>query len=212
MHYYCFSYTDLNINVISLIASLIITVVCSNFFSSLNKVKLNTKMEGYYNTNESIAVSNNEKTNEVVEKNKDIFTNSLVSASGTDIENPDVWKIEIPKISLIADISEGTDKEILDVFVGHFKETKKENGNIGLAAHNRGYNVNYFGRIKELVIGDEIYYTYGSIKKKYKVCLITIIKDTEWTYLENTEDNRITLITCLEDEPEYRRCIQGIEF
>lgn len=169
-------------------------------------------MEGYYNTNESIAVSNNEKTNEVVEKNKDIFTNSLVSASGTDIENPDVWKIEIPKISLIADISEGTDKEILDVFVGHFKETKKENGNIGLAAHNRGYNVNYFGRIKELVIGDEIYYTYGSIKKKYKVCLITIIKDTEWTYLENTEDNRITLITCLEDEPEYRRCIQGIEF
>ena len=159
-------------------------------------------MEGYYNTNESIAVSDNEKTNEMVEKNKDIFTEEI----------PNVWKIEIPKISLIADISEGTDKEILDVFVGHFEETKTDNGNIGLAAHNRGYNVNYFGRIKELEIGDEIYYTYGNIKKKYKVCLITIIKDTEWTYLENTEDNRITLITCLEDEPEYRRCIQALEF
>lgn len=202
MHYYCFSYTDLNINVISLIVSLIITISSSSFFYSINKVKLNAKMEGYYNTNESIAVSDNEKTNEMVEKNKDIFTEEI----------PNVWKIEIPKISLIADISEGTDKEILDAFVGHFEETKTDNGNIGLAAHNRGYNVNYFGRIKELEIGDEIYYTYGNIKKKYKVCLITIIKDTEWTYLENTEDNRITLITCLEDEPEYRRCIQALEF
>jgi len=88
----------------------------------------------------------------------------------------------------------------------------KDTGNVGLAAHNRGYKVNYFGRIKELQIGDEIYYTYGNISRKYKVSLITIIQDTEWTYLENTEDNRITLITCLEDEPEYRRCIQGIEF
>ena len=26
-----------------------------------------------------------------------------------------------------------------------------------------------------------------------------------------TEENRITLITCVENEPEYRRCIQGIE-
>lgn len=72
--------------------------------------------------------------------------------------------------------------------------------------------MNYFGRIKELQIGDEIYYTYGNISRKYKVSLITIIQDTEWTYLENTQENRITLITCLEDEPEYRRCIQGIEF
>ena len=88
----------------------------------------------------------------------------------------------------------------------------KENGNIGLAGHNRGYKVNYFERIKELSIGDEIYYTYGSTRKKYKVTLITIIKDTQWNYLESTSDNRITLITCLENEPEYRRCIQGIEF
>ena len=88
----------------------------------------------------------------------------------------------------------------------------KDSGNIGLAAHNRGYKVNYFERIKELQIGDEIYYKYGNIAKKYKVNLITVIQDTEWTYLKNTQDNRITLITCLENEPKYRRCIQGIEF
>ena len=38
-----------------------------------------------------------------------------------------------------------------------------------------------------------------------------IIKDTNWNYLKNTEKNKITLITCIENEPEYRRCIQAIE-
>ena len=71
--------------------------------------------------------------------------------------------------------------------------------------------MNYFQRIKELDIGDEIIYTYGEKTRKYKVASKTIIKDSDWTKLENTEDNRLTLITCLEDEPEYRRCIQAVE-
>ena len=38
-----------------------------------------------------------------------------------------------------------------------------------------------------------------------------IIENTDWTYLEDTEENTITLITCVENEPKYRRCIQGEE-
>ena len=38
-----------------------------------------------------------------------------------------------------------------------------------------------------------------------------IIKDTDWNFLENTEDNMLTLITCVENQPEYRRCIQAVE-
>ena len=45
----------------------------------------------------------------------------------------------------------------------------------------------------------------------YIVETIEIIENTNWNYLKNTEDNRITLITCIENEPKYRRCIQGIE-
>ena len=102
------------------------------------------------------------------------------------------WFIEIPKISLKAEIAEGTTKETLNEYVGHFNITAKEEGNIGLAAHNRGYNVNYFEKI-------------------YEVEKCRIIKDTDWEYLEDTEDNRLTLITCVENQPEYRRCIQAIE-
>ena len=106
------------------------------------------------------------------------------------------WEIEIPKIDLIAPISE---------------HTNLLNGNVGLAAHNRGYPINYFSRLKELEFGDEIIYKQGYETKKYVVNNITIIQDTDWSYLQDTEENIITLITCVENKPTQRRCIQGIE-
>lgn len=121
------------------------------------------------------------------------------------------WYLEIPAINLNAEIAEGTSKEIMDNYIGHFEETTKTYGNVGLAAHNRGYKNNYFQDLKELKEGDEIYYHYNDFSKKYIVTKHVIIKDTDWTNLEKTEDNIITLITCVENEPEYRRCIQGVE-
>ena len=119
------------------------------------------------------------------------------------------WKITIPKISLKAEISEGTSKEIMDKFVGHFEETTKTSGNVGLAAHNRGYAVNYFANIKQLVEGDKIIYKYYEFEETYIVTENKIIKDTDWEPLEDTEKDKITLITCVENEPEYRRCVQA---
>ena len=122
-----------------------------------------------------------------------------------------IWQIEIPKIGLIAPISEGTTQEVMLEYVGHFENTNIWNGNIGLAAHNRGYPINYFSKLKDLEIGDEIIYKTDWGSKKYLVEVITIIEDIDWSYLEESIDNRITLITCVENEPEKRRCIQGIE-
>ena len=127
------------------------------------------------------------------------------------IDKREIWQIEIPKIFLIADISEGTTKGVLNQYVGHFERTSKENGNIGLAAHNRGYDVNYFKDLKLLKEGDEIKYKHNEFEKIYEVEKCRIIKDTEWKYLEETEENMLTLITCVENQPEYRRCIQAIE-
>ena len=96
-------------------------------------------------------------------------------------------------------------------YVGHFENTNLLNGNVGLAAHNRGYPINYFARLKELEFGDEIIYKQCYETKKYVVNNITIIQDTNWSYLQDTEENTITLITCVENKPTQRRCIQGIE-
>lgn len=166
-------------------------------YNSTDTIKLDGKINDYYN-------NTNEIINYTKEENK--IENTIIKKNDKNI-----WEIEIPKIELKANIYEGISQETLNNYVGHFEDTSKLNGNIGLAAHNRGYNVNYFSRIKELEQGDEIYYTYNGVRKKYIVNSKLIIKDTDWKYLENTEDNRITLITCVENKPEYRRCIQGIE-
>ena len=121
------------------------------------------------------------------------------------------WYVEIPKIKLKAEISEGTTKEVLDFYVGHFNESSKLEGNICLAAHNRGYRVNYFKDLKQLKKGDEIKYYFNGKTKEYIVQENIIIRDEDWTYLEETKENVITLITCVENEPSYRRCVRAEE-
>lgn len=128
-----------------------------------------------------------------------------------DISDSSKWKIEIPKINLKAEISEGTNANVMNQYIGHFEETPELIGNVGLAAHNRGYPVNYFKDLKLLEIGDKIYYKYFEKNKTYIVNEIKIIKDTNWEMLKNTGENKLTLITCIENEPEYRLCVQAIE-
>ena len=121
------------------------------------------------------------------------------------------WQIEIPEISLVAKIAEGTSKEIMDKYVGHFEITPKFEGNVGLAAHNRGYPVNYFANLKNLRGGETIIYTYGEAQRTYVVTQNIKISDIDWSYLENSAENKLTLITCIANEPAYRRCVQAIE-
>ena len=60
-----------------------------------------------------------------------------------------------------------------------------------------------------MIIGDVIDYRIDDFVKSYKVKSINIIKDTDWTYLENTNDDRLTLITCVRNKPDYRLCVQA---
>lgn len=119
------------------------------------------------------------------------------------------WYVEIPKIKVYAPIEEGTEDETLNRSVGHFENTSRRGGNCGLAAHNRGYRVNYFANLKDLEKGDLIYYFVDGKLYQYEVTDILIIYETDWSMLEETEDDRITLITCVENRDEYRLCVQG---
>ena len=95
--------------------------------------------------------------------------------------------------------------------VGHFEETYKWDGNVALAAHNRGYKCNFFQEIRKLKDGDTIVYSTDKGQRQYKVVLNKVIKETDWTYIQNTKDNRLTLITCEMNKREYRRCVQAVE-
>ena len=198
--------------------SLLITIIVYIFLieNNLNSKKVDFKKHLISNVlkrNSVLVELNSNNINQETKDNSKIQNNYPTIQTEENVKKTEEnnWKIIIPKILLEANISEGTRKETMDKYVGHFEETAKEDGNIGLAAHNRGYEVNYFARIKELKEGDEIRYKYFDFEKVYVVVENKIIKDTDWKDLEKTEENKITLITCVENEPEYRRCIQGIE-
>lgn len=190
-----FRYSTTYINILSFVISIIIFLTTNFFVSNNFFMKKSTFKADFQVNNSNVQVDSKESEN-IEEKTEKIL---------------DVWCLEIPSINLKANIKEGTTKEIMDDYIGHFEESQKENGNVCLAAHNRGYKNNYFENIKSLKEGDKIYYQYQSCKKEYEVVSQIIIKDTDWTNLENTNDNTITLITCVENQKEYRRCIQGKE-
>lgn len=179
--------------VISIILFLIINIFCSHFDFQSKKAVLKA---GF--------TINSENQNDI----ENVNSNQIVS---TKEKKDGIWLLEIPSINLKAEIQEGTSKEILDKFIGHFSESKKWIGNVCLAAHNRGYENNYFSDLKKLKEGEKIIYHYKDLSREYSVIKNDIIKDTDLSCLENTKDNIITLITCVENEPNYRRCVQAIE-
>lgn len=193
--------SSLHINFVSLIITLLIFNV---FVYAKENINLEIPKKEI-----SVEITNNIEGTE--EKNIIKETEVEIKEEKPTEQIPYEWGIYIPKINLNAQISEGTTKEVMDKYVGHFIDTGVIKGNICLGAHNRGYPVNYFENIKSLNKNDLIYYKKENKTYCFKVETVTVIRDTDWTYLEETEDNRITLITCVENEPDYRRCIQAVE-
>ena len=203
-------YTSRYINTISLIITVIIFLISNTIYYIIQNPKIlqigikNTvKVEFDDKTNISQNTTKENENNKTKEKTNS--TNQTKEEKQAKTENATTketnikekqWYLKIPRIFLEAEIAEGTTTEVM---------------NICLAAHNRGYPVNYFQNLKLLKKGDKIEYKYQNFKKEYEVTENYIIKDTDWSCMEKTEENEITLITCIENEPEYRRCIKGIE-
>lgn len=201
-----FRYSTIYINITSFIITTIIFISTNLFISNYSNFSQKSTLRAGFEV-EDITKNNNSKMSEEnitepIEENVELNQKTIEESE---------WTLKIQKINLEAKINEGTTKEVMDEYIGHFEETPKEVGNIGLAAHNRGYKNNYFENLKKLQIGDEITYIYKGKEKNYKVSKISIIKDTDWSMLENTEENELTLITCVENEPEYRRCVKAEE-
>lgn len=200
---FCFNkYSKISINILSFIICCLI-FLSFNFISNFIQTKLKNLSQNQIHNN--ISISENVEKSDTNEDLRNNNPNEIQKQKKYD------WALQIPKIDLYAQISEGTDEKTLNQYIGHFEESKKISGNICLAAHNRGYPVNYFERLKELKVGDEIFYFVNEEKYKYIIDEIIVIYETDWTVIENTEDDRITLITCIENRDAYRLCVRGIK-
>lgn len=119
-----------------------------------------------------------------------------------------VGTIEIPKIKYQGFVYDGTTLKTLAKGIGHFESSSYLNGNVCLAGHN---TINQWAKLKNVKKGDVIKYKSFLGYKEYVVDGIFEIQENDLSKLADTEENRITLITCIRNKPNLRLCVQGIE-
>ena len=127
------------------------------------------------------------------------------------LSNGAIGKVSIPAIG-VNDyyLWEGETTSSMNKGLGHFTSTSVWDGNVGLCGHNRGAKY-VIGSIKDLEAGDTITYTTSAGTRTYEVETVRKIASDDWSYLEPTSDNRITLITCVAGDDSVRWCAQAVE-
>ena len=135
---------------------------------------------------------------------------AYTSASGMVRSDGSIGTVSIPSLNISMKVWEGETNESMAKGMGHYSSTSGWDGNVGVCGHNRGAKY-VIGAIKDLNIGDTIKYetVYGT--RTYAVSYVGVISNTDWSRLQATADNRITITTCLADQPDYRVCVQATE-
>ncbi len=136
-------------------------------------------------------------------------TPAYTSVEGMAYKDGSIGTLSIPRLGLNVKVWEGETSASMAKGVAHYSSTSAWAGNVGLCGHNRGAKYN-IGAIKNLKQGDLISYTtmYGT--RTYQVTQVKIISNTDWSYLQSTADDRVTITTCLENHPESRVMVQAI--
>jgi len=134
---------------------------------------------------------------------------AYTSVEGMAYQDGSIGTLSIPRLKINVKVWEGETNASMAKGVAHYSSTSAWNGNVGLAGHNRGARYN-IGSIKNLKQGDVISYTtmYGT--RTYRVTEVKIISNTDWSYLQATADDRVTITTCLADHPESRVMVQAV--
>lgn len=184
---------------------------------SLSYLYVYNKTELEKNSKESLIIENHEETTKEYKDGEESTQNFTKEINYEEMEKSQVEETDIlgtliiKKINLIGKVKEGSTDEILEEYIGHMENTAQYDGNIGLAAHNRGNEHPYFERLNELNIGDEIIYKTKYGERTYVVQSKAEILDTDWSLLENTEENKLTLITCINNKVNQRLCVQAVQ-
>ncbi len=127
------------------------------------------------------------------------------------LSNGAIGKVSIPAIG-VKDyyLWQGETAASMNKGLGHFTSTSVWDGNVGLCGHNRRAKY-VIGGIKDLEAGDTVTYTTSAGTRTYEVETVRKIASNDWSYLEPTSDNRITMITCVSGDYSVRWMVQAVE-
>lgn len=185
---------------IAIIIIIITIAIISTFFIikyCIKKSKINSIIDTYSDATVQIRLQNQNNENAI----KD---NMLLQLDGESV----IGVIKIEKINFEGIIYEGTSLDTLEKGIGHFENSPYMNGNACFAGHNTNQ---FWAKLHTLKNGDKITYISFLGTKEYQVNNIKEISETDWTLLKNTDENLVTLITCIKDKPFKRLCVQAKE-
>lgn len=135
---------------------------------------------------------------------------AITSVDGLEREDGSIGTLEIPSLGISMKAWEGETNASMKKGLGHYSSTSAWDGNACFCGHNRGSKY-AIGSIKDLNTGDTITYTTKLGTRTYQVATVETIGNDDWSYLQATMDNRLTITTCLADHPENRICVQAVE-
>lgn len=137
-------------------------------------------------------------------------SSAYTSVDGMERKDGSIGTLKIPSLNINMKVWEGETNTSMAKGLGHYSSTSGWDGNIGVCGHNRGAKYT-IGSIKNLKDGDTITYTtvYGT--RTYEVVTVETIASSDWSYLQATSDNRVTITTCLANQPSKRVCVQAVE-
>ena len=151
------------------------------------------------------------KNKDNTKENKTIEEQVVDTLSIDKTDKNIIGYITIEELGIIkAPIADGTDNKTIGKYVGHFENSSYLEGNVCLCSHNRGSKAAFFENLKNIKKGMKIEYTTKYETKTYITDEIKEIEETDFSVLEPTKDNRITLITCIANQRAKRLCVIGI--
>ena len=151
---------------------------------------------------------------EVWEKDETVSFGNFTMAEQARMADGSIGHLSIPKISLSVGVYESeSELEAMEKGAAHFSYTSSWMGNVGLSAHNLTHsgNAQFFQNLHQLAIGDEVTYKTNLGTRTYTVSDIWEINQSDWSKLDRTSGNCITMITCITSKPSMRLCVRAVE-
>lgn len=135
--------------------------------------------------------------NEIKENNEDSEKVNLDPINGYT----PIAILEIPSIKLKQPVVDGVTQDVIKYFLGRFKESAMPGkvGNFSVAGHNVSSYADAFTNLHKVSIDDKVIVTTKEGKFTYQIDNSFIVKPTQVEVLDNTDYEKITLITCTPD-------------
>ena len=128
------------------------------------------------------------------------------------LKDGSIGVLTIDSIGVSAPVFETDDEmEAMKKGIAHYKTTSAWTGNIGVCAHNGNASYCWFHNLHKVEKGDIVTYRTALGTRTYEVAEIKEIDETDWSMLGRTEDNRLTMTTCIDGKPSKRLVVQAVE-